>query len=143
MVRRFQISLLTALRQRSNKSKSASVCSSMERDCGFPEKPAEFCGDLPKPVVTAMNFISSSATSSLPRAAAAGVSGVDVGGSSSAIRLILLHSTLLQSNVSNFKGSRESPVEIGFRFAGIGFGAHFAGAGGDQIRLALQDEKDG
>ncbi len=86
-----QTSLLTALRQRSNSSSKASVCSSIERVPGFPEKPAEVICVLPYPVVTAMNFINSSATSSFPRpGAGVAASGVDVvGGSSSGIAFTL------------------------------------------------------
>ena len=57
----------------------------------MPEKPAEVICVLPYPVVTAMNFINSRATSSFPRpAAGVAVSGADVvGGSSSAIAFTL------------------------------------------------------
>jgi len=60
----------------------------MLRPADFPEKPAVFCVCLPYPVVTAMNFINSSAVSSglRPGGAAAGVSGTfTLGGSISAM----------------------------------------------------------
>lgn len=53
---------------------------------GFPENPAEDCDERPYPVVTAMNFINSNATSSPLRPGGAGgvlseVPVVDVAGS--------------------------------------------------------------
>jgi hypothetical protein len=55
--------LVTARRHRSNSSNSASAYSSLERE-PFPPKPA-LGVPLPYPVVTAINFINSSATSSV------------------------------------------------------------------------------
>src|ERR1019366_3793963 len=79
--------LFTTVRQRSNSSSNASAYSSADRLAGLPGNPAA-ASPFPQPVVTAMNFVSSRAISSLVLAGGAG--GVTVSWVSSSMLLVFL-----------------------------------------------------